>query len=283
MKNTWRIVTVSVLSFSLILGGCGGGSNDGSGGSQASGDGDTGDTGNTGNRPGSALAVSERSTENGNPSALANPHQLPGQRHASTPLYLHGRLVRGLDNLKGSCFINTALQLVAHDDVLRKRVLHAKAAPELHTFFARYDQADADLTRAHADLVAYIRKAGHMPPGAGFTEAVLALLGAGYTDMWLQELAAIVTHLGAGERHFNVSAVSNQLHRRFDTMPDNANMKHFVYYTGGHYLSYFRDGEGWIEVNDGSVKAVGTMAVAALANKRVSDATYSGIAFAAYR
>jgi ubiquitin C-terminal hydrolase len=202
---------------------------------------------------------------------------------APKPIYLQGRQVRGLDNLAGSCFINAALQVIAHDDVLRKRVVNVHAAPEIHTFFARYDQAHADLTQAHADLVAYIRKAGHMPPGAGYTEVVLDQLGADYTPLWLKEMGVIVTHLGAGERHFNVSAVSNQLNRRFDGMPENARIQHFIYYTGGHYLSYFRNGERWIEANDASVKVVDKTTIAALPNKPVGSAAYSGIAFAAYQ
>jgi len=264
MKNMWRIVAAGILSFSFAFGGCGGGGSDGSG-----------------SAPAPSRAASTHSAVPGRASnGLAT---TPGQVPAPKSIYLHGRLVRGLDNFKGSCFINAALQVIAHDDVLRKRVLTAHAAPEIHTFFARYDQADADLTQAHADLVTHIRKVGHMPLGAGYTEVVLDLLGAGYTAIWLKELGAIVTHLGAGEHHFNVSAVSDQLNRRFDGMPENARMQHFIHYTGGHYLSYFRDGEQWIEANDASVKVVDTTTIAALSNKPVGSAAYSGIAFAAYQ
>ena len=287
MKNTWRIVAAGVLSFSFALGGCGGGGGDnGRGGSE---------TDDISRDAGSAHLPSHQPSAD--PQTNGAPLTVPGLASQTTravsangsalapspPLYLQGRQVRGLDNFKGSCFINAALQLVAHDDVLRKRVLHAHAAPEIHAFFARYDLADSDLTQAHADLVTYIRKAGHMPSGGGFTEAVLTMLGAGYDDMWLQELGAIVTRLGAGDRYFNISAVSDQLNRNLDRMPENDRIKHFVYYSGGHYLSYLRDGRGWIEVNDARVQAVDRTKVAGLSNRPLGAAEYSGIAFAAYQ
>ena len=290
MTNTQRAFALGVILCCLALGACGGDS-DGEGGGEPSIP-LTEATQATRSTP-QSLPVSPVSAKAGcalgrlvADDADGGSHQPPAQPVAILPS-INGRAVRGLDNMKGSCFINAALQVIAHDEVLRKRVMMVGGAPEIHAFFDAYDGQNgydaATLARAHEALVAYIRNARGMPLGAGYTSQVFDVLNADYTYLMLEEQNIILTHLGAGTRYFDVTGVSDQTNRRFDKLPQNAEVTHFVYYTGGHYLTYLKNGTKWIEANDGKIREMDTAQLDTLANVLVSPYIYSGIAFVGYR
>ena len=186
--------------------------------------------------------------------------------------------LRGLPNLGATCFVNAALQVIAHSPTLRARAAANWPQLGLEAFFQAYDsgQPQALLTALQGVVGALRASAGYAScAGAGSLASLwdnglaadppgLALGAYSVTDP-----AQIPQQLAQGQREFlmavaQVAGTVTGGPLDYASLASPQRLQALVYNTGGHYVAYLSQAGSWYALDDAQVSAVTPQALAAL-------------------
>ncbi|WP_306795613.1 Ig-like domain-containing protein [Burkholderia sp. GbtcB21] len=160
-------------------------------------------------------------------------------------------LPRGLRNLDGSCFINTALQLAVHSSALDDILSNNGVPSAVRMLLENYDAESTEVLDVQLQAaVTALREMPSIPDS-----------GPGHTVNVLQELqmplypafdADTIRNAPPDTKAFEL--IGHPL--AYSDLPNRDRLVAFDYSSGGHYLAYVKRDGIWYRVDDAQVSAV---------------------------
>lgn len=168
----------------------------------------------------------------------------------------------GLQNLGNSCYMNTALQLILHDDRLQQDIISNNPKARFQDFFVAYKSGSLiDIYANQRNIAEYIYSLPGQSPRMEIGSPLDVLFGNGVTFSGLglknniiQNMAAL--HLDGSSSIFTFYVNYPNITVDYNSLPYKNKIKGLIYNRGGHYVAYIKENNQWYLFDDSNVSVI---------------------------
>ena len=176
--------------------------------------------------------------------------------------------VHGLSKVDNTGHLNAVLQMIINHPQLRSEAINNNPTAPFNRLFSAYDRHDLTaLAVLHQQIVNYISSLPGMSSlgMAGLPLKVLQGDSSSYSCGGLGMASSITVldpaTLGGYSPSYNIvlafdNTIYNYATLTYADLPDQNNIKGFIYNTGGHYVAYVRSSSSWYMIDDNNVSVI---------------------------